>query len=63
MASDLSNAIRRLRREGYDITLGRGGHWQVRRDGRLVTVLSASTRNRRLLDNVHTQTRQPGVSA
>jgi predicted RNA binding protein YcfA (HicA-like mRNA interferase family) len=59
MASEISNAIRALRRDGYSVTMGKGGHWQVRsRAGRLLAVLSATTASRRTVANLRSNLRQ-----
>lgn len=59
MASDISSAIRLLRKDGYTVVMGNGGHWQVRsRTGRLLATLSATTRNHRTLANLRANLRR-----
>jgi len=59
MASEISNAIRALRKDGYTVTMGKGGHWHVRgRAGQLLAVLSATTANRRTVANLRSNLRQ-----
>jgi hypothetical protein len=48
---DVTAAMRKLRRAGYDVTKGR--HWKVRDgNGRLLAVVSGTTSDRNSLQNL-----------
>ena len=53
MASDITHAVRKLRQEGYKVEMGPGGHWHVcKADGSYLTSLPATSRNKRVLNNL-----------
>ena len=58
MASEISQAVRRLRKQGYDVTMNGSGHWSISRDGQLLTVIPATSKNRRVTVNLKTRLRQ-----
>lgn len=55
MASDVSTIVRRLRRQGYQVSLNKTGHWRVTANGVLVTTIPGTTRDKRLIANVNAQ--------
>jgi hypothetical protein len=48
MANDIKTAVRRLRRQGYDLRINGGGHWEISKDGVLLHVMPESSKNRRI---------------
>ena len=58
MAKEISQAVRRLRKQGYNVTMNGSGHWNISRDGRLLTVIPATSKNRRVMVNLKTRLRQ-----
>ena len=58
MANDIKTAVRRLRKEGYDLRINGGGHWEISRDGVMLYVMPESSKNWRVLVNLKTRLRK-----
>ena len=59
-AKDQRRLIRELERQGFDVRRGGNNHWQVRKDGRLVTTLPSTPSERRGWLNGIAQLRRAG---
>lgn len=49
MNKDLKKLIKRLRKSGYEVTIGKSGHCKVYEDGVLITTISVSPSDRNWL--------------
>jgi hypothetical protein len=50
--------MRDLRRQGYDVSMGKRGHWHVRKGGRLLAVTGSTPGDRNALKNLKGQLRR-----
>jgi hypothetical protein len=59
-SKDLRVLRRELERQGFDLKRGGNNHWQVRKDGRLITTLPSTPSDRRGFLNAVATLRRAG---
>ncbi|RBQ21588.1 hypothetical protein DP939_02435 [Spongiactinospora rosea] len=57
---EIAEIIKALRRQGFEVTMGRSGHWKVYKDSRLIGTLAATPGDDRGLRNAIAVLRRAG---